>query len=571
MRSGSIRNRAAAIAVGVIALLALAGLSGARVLAAAGTFSLFDDATQTANGVQLRSAPPPAPGDGGVNYTPTPTFTFAQLTVLSTDFQVLHGDCAAGSPRFQINIDGKNVFVYLGPSPNFTGCGTALQNSGNLVGNNDPHRYDTSQYPGGTVNGTYATTLALLGTHTITGFQLVVDSGFFFADKTQTILVNNIKIGTAAGTSTFTATTAPTKTCSTTTPTVGNPFTCTLTLTGPLAAGSTVQDQVTAPAGSVIVPPCTSTGGLTCGAPVGNTITATCTTACATGDSFTITIISPATGALTESVTVTPTGAAPLVFAVAPAAAVGVVFGTPVTNTAIGCANANVNTAIQFPTQPNLAGGFVVSSSNQIPNAFTTPSGNAQLSVLAPQGLGNGFGGANLSAVLCGAVFQDNDASPNLIDGGTITFALGANGQTANGLSIGQILESNGQVSAGIPCGSVGFVLTETCQGANTVSLATGAPCVAATTDCVAEPTPSNTVHVALRQGVSFSFIGGFAPALTISARYDRFQAYGAPFSISTGSATIGLATPTYFLSLTPSPATIPAALGSTTGSVITA
>ncbi|MHB8574063.1 MAG: hypothetical protein ACYDCQ_01905, partial [Dehalococcoidia bacterium] len=40
---------------------------------------------------------------------------------------------------------------------------------------------------------------------------------------------------------------------------------------------------------------------------------------------------------------------------------------------------------------------------------------------------------------------------------------------------------------------------------------------------------------------------------------------------MSTGSTTIGIATPTYFMSLTPSPATIPAALGSTTGSVITA
>jgi hypothetical protein len=119
----------------------------------------------------------------------------ADLTTLSTQFNVTDDDCKAGSPRFQLNVDGKNIFVYLGPSPSFTGCSpNTWLSSGNLVGTSDQCRVDTSQLISGTQCTTWAAAVAALGSHAVTGIQLTVDSGFAFADKEQTVLVRNITI-----------------------------------------------------------------------------------------------------------------------------------------------------------------------------------------------------------------------------------------------------------------------------------------------------------------------------------------------------------------------------------------
>lgn len=125
----------------------------------------------------------------------------SDITTLSTQFNVTDDDCGGGSPRFQINIGGKNVFVYLGPAGTLTDC---AQNtwlaSGNLVGTSDACRVDTSQYAGGTQCSTWAAAVALLGSQTVTGIQLVVDSGWFFVspntqtDREQTILIRNVTI-----------------------------------------------------------------------------------------------------------------------------------------------------------------------------------------------------------------------------------------------------------------------------------------------------------------------------------------------------------------------------------------
>jgi hypothetical protein len=127
--------------------------------------------------------------------------TFAGITSLSTEFNVTDDDCGGGSPRFQIQVGGNNVFVYLGPSPSFTGCtpSTWLQ-SGNLVGTSDPCRVDTSQHAPGTQCSTWAAAVALLGSQPVTGIRLVVDSGWFFVpprtqtDREQTILVRNVTL-----------------------------------------------------------------------------------------------------------------------------------------------------------------------------------------------------------------------------------------------------------------------------------------------------------------------------------------------------------------------------------------
>jgi len=122
--------------------------------------------------------------------------TFSGITTLSTEYRLTENSCGGGSPRFQINVGGKNVFVYLGPSPSFTGCAhNTWLSSGNLVGTSDACRVDTSQLSPGTQCSTWAAALALLGPQAVTGIQLVVDSGWFFpADKEQGAQIRNVAI-----------------------------------------------------------------------------------------------------------------------------------------------------------------------------------------------------------------------------------------------------------------------------------------------------------------------------------------------------------------------------------------
>jgi len=166
--------------------------------AVAASGSLFGGATMQGNQVKLVSDltdASTANDASGINFTDTGVTTFSSLTQLATKFNVTDDSCGGSSPRFQINFGSKNVFVYLGPSPTFTGCTpNTLVDSGNLIGNNDACRWDTSQIQAGTQCNTYAGALTLLGAQTVTGIQLVVDSGWFFPDKEQTVLVCDIRI-----------------------------------------------------------------------------------------------------------------------------------------------------------------------------------------------------------------------------------------------------------------------------------------------------------------------------------------------------------------------------------------
>ena len=134
----------------------------------------------------------------GASFTETGVTTFASIATLSAEFDVTDDDCSGGSPRFQLQVQtpsgAKNVFVYLGPAPSFTGCSPNVWiASGNLVGSSEG-RFDTSQVQAGTQVSTYAQALALVGGYQVTGISLVVDSGWAFADKEQTVMVRNVKV-----------------------------------------------------------------------------------------------------------------------------------------------------------------------------------------------------------------------------------------------------------------------------------------------------------------------------------------------------------------------------------------
>lgn len=135
----------------------------------------------------------------GATFTDTGVTTFASITTLSTEFNVTDDDCKAGSPRFQIRVltpsGERNVFAHLGPAPSFTGCSpNTWISSGDLTDTSSPDlRFDTGQ-AGGSAAATYAQALALVGSYNVTGLSLVVDSGWAFEDKEQTINVRNVRV-----------------------------------------------------------------------------------------------------------------------------------------------------------------------------------------------------------------------------------------------------------------------------------------------------------------------------------------------------------------------------------------
>ena len=180
--------------VGALAIAAVGVLAGATPSAAASGFTLFGDATRVHPGnhshtaIQLRSA---GAGFGGIDFKVPSGLTFDQVQNLGTDYMFTAGSCGGGAPRFQVNVGGKNAFVYIGPPPNYTGCPqNAWQSTGNLA--TAASFVDTSQLPGGTFYDTFAAARAKYGSMAVTGIQLVTDAGWMFG--TQTVLVDNVRI-----------------------------------------------------------------------------------------------------------------------------------------------------------------------------------------------------------------------------------------------------------------------------------------------------------------------------------------------------------------------------------------
>ena len=142
-----------------------------------GSYTLFGDATLVHPGDNSPTAVQeiwsPSQPFGGVDYGIPAGLTVSQLNNLSTDYKFTQGTCSNGSPRFQINVLGKNVFAYLGQFPNFTDpcAGATYSNSTNLIS-------PTSLVDATQLGNTYEPWAAFQvqhGSDIVTGVQLVVD------------------------------------------------------------------------------------------------------------------------------------------------------------------------------------------------------------------------------------------------------------------------------------------------------------------------------------------------------------------------------------------------------------
>lgn len=184
-------------------MVALVGSSLVFAKPAAGGYELFGDAALVSPGLnsptaaQLRSGPTGA-GFGGIDFAVPSGMTFADLQKLSTDYKFTAGTCGLGSPRFQVNVidpntnTTKNIFVYIGPPPSYTGCPQNVwQNTGDLA---EPGNFVDASQVGGAFYTDYALAQTLYGSYQVTGIQLVIDAGFSQPGGEQTVVVDNVMI-----------------------------------------------------------------------------------------------------------------------------------------------------------------------------------------------------------------------------------------------------------------------------------------------------------------------------------------------------------------------------------------
>ncbi len=134
------------------------------------------------------------------------SLTFADITMLKTDYEFTLGDCHGGSLRWQVRTSPTQaLFIYYGNYPQFgnggvdgcTGVGTnSVDQSGTNLIDLPDLRYDTSQYASGTVYDSYANAIAIMGSFPVTRVSLVIDSGWqgLSASTDQRLNVSNITV-----------------------------------------------------------------------------------------------------------------------------------------------------------------------------------------------------------------------------------------------------------------------------------------------------------------------------------------------------------------------------------------
>src|SRR5256712_1887277 len=128
-----------------------------------------------------------------------------QVTRLATQYNIQAGDCGGGSPRFSLIVSNATqthaIFVYIGPSPDFTGCATgSWQSTGNFATDSAGLRWDTSQLCTGTFYNTYsgAITCADSFGYTVSSIFLVTDGAWSptggAPSGTQSVLFRSIQV-----------------------------------------------------------------------------------------------------------------------------------------------------------------------------------------------------------------------------------------------------------------------------------------------------------------------------------------------------------------------------------------
>jgi len=161
-----------------------------------------------------------------LNWTPTAPITFADITSLIASYAFTDGDCAGGSLRWTVRLnDGgtyKSLDIHYQPGSGGISLQTcAVGTSGaNLIASTDTiyvtqNFNDTHSFPSA-YNNTYADTVSQLGSLSVRGMTLIVDSGWG-ANGDQVVDLSSATVGTAAYTETFTPqpASATTPTCPT--------------------------------------------------------------------------------------------------------------------------------------------------------------------------------------------------------------------------------------------------------------------------------------------------------------------------------------------------------------------
>jgi hypothetical protein len=197
------------ITAAVVAIALAAVVSPTGAMHSPEHYSLFDNASYTTPGhdsdraVLVVSDTAEDPAWGGIDYGIEDGTTFADLMYLGTWYMFPADDsCGGGSPRFQIAIDEDgdgdadgNIFVYLGPSPNYTGCAPGVwTDSGDLL--ETGKTVDSSQLTGGTFYDPYDAALARYGENEVLEVQIVADAGWAFGDGEQSVDVDDTMINT---------------------------------------------------------------------------------------------------------------------------------------------------------------------------------------------------------------------------------------------------------------------------------------------------------------------------------------------------------------------------------------
>jgi hypothetical protein len=172
---------------------------GAMAASAATNYSLFGDAEVVSPGEALSAHAVQATSSGthlfgGVDLgVPAGINTIADLTTLATDYMFTQGSCGAGSPRFAVEVNNDpdtNLFFYLGPPPNYTGCTSGTWTaSGNLA---DPGNLVDATQLGGSFYESYADVVQAYGSDTVTDIALVLDG------QSQTVQFDNSLVDATA-------------------------------------------------------------------------------------------------------------------------------------------------------------------------------------------------------------------------------------------------------------------------------------------------------------------------------------------------------------------------------------